>query len=230
MWRNSGGAVMKNFRIFYRCLILSIFVIVSAGLFAQESQEASHKTQESNKDAQNSNQKVEDSDQQVQDTNEKMVDGKVILTPMRHPGAKSPSFTLSIRGGDVDGPRDEFKAGSSVVIMISMTNITKHNIHYSSWYWHNLLDEYKYFVWDEDGKPVEPKSFGDPDLSTSSMYWSGISPGKTETYAAEISGRYKFDRPGKYTIQVMRPDPDYLDENKKPVMIKSNIITIRITG
>jgi hypothetical protein len=207
---------MKSYHGVYRILILSIFVVISAGLSAQQ--------------VQGSNKQVQDSDNDVQDSNEQVKNGVAILAPMRHPGATSPSFTLSIRGGDRDGPRYEFRVGSSVVILIFMTNITGHNIDYSSYYWHDLIDEYKYFVWDEDGKPVEQKSFGNPDLSTSKMYWSGISPGKTETYAAVLNGRYKFDRPGKYTVQVMRPDGDYLDEKGNPVMIKSNIITIRITG
>jgi len=164
--------------------------------------------------------------QVVHDSNEW---GGRTVGPIQHPGATSPSFTLSIRGGDVDGARSEFKVGSIVVVMISMTNIVNHNIDYSGYFRH-LDEQYKYFVWDEDGKPAEKISFGDPDLSTSSPYWSGISPGKTRTYAAELDLIYKFDRPGNYTVQVSRPDRDFLDENGKPTVIKSNIITIRIIG
>jgi hypothetical protein len=156
--------------------------------------------------------------------------GREILGPIRHPSATSPSFTLSIRGGDVDGPRYEFRVGSMVVITISMTNIASHDIDYSSHFLHGLIGNYNYLVWDEDGEPAEKKSFGDPGHGTSSQYWSGISPSETKTYAAELDLLYKFDRPGKYTVQVSRPDNDYLDENGKPVLIKSNTITITITG
>jgi hypothetical protein len=184
-----------------RILILSIFVALTAPLPAQQARES----------------------------NVQIKDGVKVYAPIRHPGATSPSFTLSIRGGDDAGTRYEFRVGSIVAITISMTNITNHDIDYSSHFWH-LNSSYNYLVWDEDGKPAEKISFGDPDLSTSSQYWSGISPGKTEIYEADLEQIYKFDRPGRYTVQVSRPDDDYLDENGKPVVIKSNTITITIIG
>jgi len=167
--------------------------------------------------------------QESRDSNVLVENGTKTYGPIRHPGATSPSFTLSIRGGDDAGTRNEFKVGSIVAITISMTNITNHDIDYSGYFRH-LDEQYNYLVWDEDGKPAEKISFGNPDLSTSSPYWSEILPGKTETYEADLEEIYKFDRPGKYTVQVSRPDYDFLDENGKPTMIKSNIITITITG
>jgi hypothetical protein len=167
--------------------------------------------------------------QEARESNVQIKNGVKLYGPIRHPGATSPSFTLSIRGGDVDGPRYEFRVGSMVVVTISMTNVTNHDIDYSGYFRH-LNEQYSYLVWDEDGKPAEKISFGDPDRSSSSQYWSAISPGKTKTYAAELEQIYKFDRPGKYTVQVSRPDDDYLDENGKPVVVKSNINTITITG
>ena len=167
--------------------------------------------------------------QQARESNVQIKNGAKVYGPIRHPGATSPSFTLSIRGGDVDGPRYEFRVGSMVVVMISMTNVTNHDIDYSGYFRH-LNEQFSYLVWDEDGKPAEKISFGDPDRSTSSPFWSGISPGKTETYEADLEQIYKFDRPGKYKVQVSRPDGDYLDEKGKPVVVKSNTITITITG
>jgi hypothetical protein len=168
--------------------------------------------------------------QETRESNVQVKDGVKIYGPIRHPGATSPSFKLSIRGGDDAGTRYEFKVGSIVAITISMTNIVNHDIDYSSHFWHSLDGSYNYLVWDEHGNPAEKISFGDPDRSTSSPYWSGISPGKSKTYEADLEQIYKFDRPGKYTVQVSRPDDDYLDENGKPVVIKSNTITITITG
>ena len=185
----------------YRILILSIFMALSVALPAQE----------------------------ARDSNVQIKNGAKIYGPIRHPGATSPSFTLSIRGGDDAGTRYEFKVGSMVAITVSMTNITNHDIDYSGYFRH-LDEQFSYLVWDEDGKPAEKVSFGDPDLSSSSQYWSAISPGKTKTYEADIEEIYKFDRPGKYTVQVSRPDGDYLDESGKPVVVKSNTITITITG
>ena len=167
--------------------------------------------------------------QKARESNVQVENGVETYGPIRHPGATSPSFTLSIRGGDVDGPRYDFKVGSTVVVMISMTNITNHDIDYSGTFRH-LNEQYKYLVWDEDGKPAEKISFGDPDRSTSSPFWFGISPGETKTYAAELDLLYKLDRPGKYTVQVLRRDYDFLDKDGKPTMIQSNVITIRITG
>ena len=192
---------MQTYLSSYRVLILSTFVALSAALPAQQARES----------------------------NVQIKNGVKIYGPIRHPGATSPSFTLSIRGGDVAGTRYEFRVGSMVAITISMTNITNHDIDYSGCSWH-LDSSYNYLVWDEDGKPAEKIAFGDPDLSTSSPYWSGISPGKTKTYEADLEQIYKFDRPGRYTVQVSRPDYDYLDENGKPVVIKSNTITITIFG
>jgi hypothetical protein len=193
---------MQTYLSSYGLLVLSIFVAFAAALPAQE----------------------------ARDSNVQIKDGVKTYAPIRHPGATAPSFTLSIRGGDDAGARYEFKVGSIVAITISMTNIANHDIDYSSHFWHGLIGNYNYLVWDEDGKPAEKIFFGDPDRSTSSQYWSGISPGKTETYEADLEQIYKFDRPGRYTVQVSRPDCDYLDANGKPVVIHSNIITITITG
>jgi len=192
---------MQTYLSSYRILVLSIFVASAAALPAQEARES----------------------------NVQIKNGVKTVGPIRHPGATSPSFTLSIRGGDDAGTRYEFKVGSMVAITISMTNIVNHDIDYSGYSWH-LDSSYNYLVWDEDGKPAEKIFFGDPDRSTSSPYWSGISPGKTKTYEADLEEIYKFDRPGKYTVQVSRPDEDYLDENGKPTVVKSNIITITIVA
>ena len=193
--------MMQTFLSSYRILILSLFVAFTAALPAQE----------------------------ARDSNVLIKNGVKTYGPIRHPGATAPSFTLSIRGGDDAGTRYEFRVGSVVAITISMTNIVNHDIDYSGSFRH-LDEEYNYLVWDEDGKPAEKVSFGDPDRSTSSPYWSAISPGKTETYEADLEAIYKFDRPGKYTVQVSRADDDYLDENGKPTVIKSNIITITVVA
>jgi len=185
----------------YRILILSTLVVLSAALPAQEERHS----------------------------NVRIKNGVEVLGPIRHPGQTKPSFTLSIRGGDDAGTRYEFKVGSIVAITISMTNIVKHDIDYSGYFRH-LDEQYNYLVWDEDGKPAEKISFGDPDLSTSDPYWSGISPGKTKTYEADLEAIYKFDHPGKYTVQVSRPDDDYLDADGKPTVVKSNVITITIVA
>jgi hypothetical protein len=46
----------------------------------------------------------------------------------------------------------------------------------------------------------------------------------------QISRVYKFDRPGKYVIQVSRFDPEIKDDQGNPLKVFSNTITITITG
>jgi hypothetical protein len=67
-------------------------------------------------------------------------------------------------------------------------------------------------------------------MDTPGYYWGAISPGESVTSQLRISRIYKFDRPGKYVIQVSRADKDFLDANGKPAVVKSNIIIITITG
>jgi len=89
---------------------------------------------------------------------------------------------------------------------------------------------YSYDVRDEDGKPAEKIVVEHPERVMLDPFWSDIPAGDNDLDELRLTNVYKFDRPGTYTIQVSRHDPDFLDDNGKPVVVKSNIITITITG
>ncbi len=142
-----------------------------------------------------------------------------------NPPQSAPSFTLAI-----GAKGSEFRVGSRISLDVTMKNITKHTIDHSGWYSDAGDMSYSVDVRDEDGKPAEKIMHEHPELDTPDYFWGAILPGDSVTSKLRISRIYKFDRPGKYTIQVSRPDGDFRDENGKPVIIKSNIITITITG
>ena len=53
-----------------------------------------------------------------------------------------------------------------------------------------------------------------------------LPPGESSSSRILLSRIYKFDRPGKYTVQVFRFDPDLTDAQGNPVKVLSNTITI----
>jgi len=149
---------------------------------------------------------------------------------IRNPPQSAPSFTLTLSPGSRSKQISEFRIGSKVRITIVEKNITSHTIGCSGWY-SDLGDMlYSFDVRDEDGKPVEKMVHPDSDLDTPRYFSFGITAGESNTDEVELSNGYKFDRPGKYFIQVSHPDQDCLDADGKPVVVKSNIITITITG
>lgn len=150
--------------------------------------------------------------------------------PIEHPGATSPSFTLNLRAGSRNKSISEFRIGSKILVTVKMTNITNHPIDHSGSYTDAGDSNYLLDVRDEDGRQVPKIVYAHPELDMLSPFWSDIPSGDSDLDELRLYNVYKFDEPGKYTIQVSRPDPDFLDKNGKPTVIKSNIITITITG
>ena len=142
-----------------------------------------------------------------------------------NPPQTAPSFTLTI-----STKATEFPVGSRVSIDVVMKNITKHTIDHSDWYSDAGEMSYSYDVRDEDGKPAEKIVHQNPELDTPGHYWGAILPGESITSKLRISRVYKFERPGKYSIQVSRPDIDFKDDKGNPCKVVSNTITINITG
>jgi hypothetical protein len=147
------------------------------------------------------------------------------MKSIKNPPQSAPSFTLTI-----STKTTEFRVGSRVSIDVVMQNITKHTIDHSDWYSDAGEMSFSCDVRDEDGKSIEKIAHQHPELDTPSYYWGAVPPGESIASKLRISRLYKFDKPGKYTIQVSRPDPDFPDVNGKPALIKSNTITITITG
>jgi hypothetical protein len=168
--------------------------------------------------------------QQTRSSNLQIENGVESIGPIQHPGATKPSFTLTVKAGNPDADSSEFRAGSKVRITVMMTNTTDHVIDRSGVFFHGVDASFFYDVKDEDGKQPEKLVHLHPELDTLKPFWSSVLPGEPSLTKTDLSQLYKFDRPGKYFIQVSRPDLDCLDKDGKPAVVKSNTITISITG
>src|SRR5262249_41247060 len=62
-------------------------------------------------------------------------------------------------------------------------------------------------------------------LADGSVLFVPIQPGETHKDSVNISNRYEFDKPGKYSIQIEREFPKSLGGG----VIKSNTITVTVT-
>jgi hypothetical protein len=152
------------------------------------------------------------------------------IPAIQNPPQSAASFTLSLSSGLRNKNMADFGIGSTVWVTIVQKNITNHAIGCSGWY-SDLGDmSYSFDVRDEDGKPVERVTHPDSELDTPKHFSFSIQRGESNTDEVQLNNGYKFDRPGKYVIQVSRPDLDSEDKNGKPVVVKSNSITITITG
>jgi len=123
----------------------------------------------------------------------------------------------------------EFRVGSEVSILITQTNISNHSIKCSGTYLYGVDFSYFYDVKDENGNQAEKIDHPQSDMAFGDVFQCNQWAGKTVTRYSAISNIFKFDRAGKYVIQVSRhasDDPDTTDETK----VFSNTITITITG
>jgi hypothetical protein len=79
----------------------------------------------------------------------------------------------------------------------------------------------RFEVLDEHKKPVPIRHYPNEELRGGSVSFRDIKPGETITQNQRVSALYDMRRPGKYTIQVWKRNPDY--------DIKSNIVTVTVT-
>jgi hypothetical protein len=142
----------------------------------------------------------------------------------------TPTFTLTLSAGLRDKSISEFKAGSTVWITIVQTNSTNHIIDCSGQSRNGIDVAYLFDVQDEDGKQAEKVIRPHMELDAGSPIFCNILVGSSQLVEEQISRVYKFDRPGKYTIQVSRFDPEIEDEEGHPLKVLSNTITILVTG
>jgi hypothetical protein len=149
---------------------------------------------------------------------------------IRNPPQSAPSFTLTLSAGLRNRNISEFRVGSTVWITIVQKNITSHTIGCSGWYSDTGDMSYSFDVRDEDGKPVEKVVHPHPELDMPKYFSFGIRAGESNTDEVELNNGYKFDRPGKYVIQVSHPDNDFKDDKGNPAVVKSDTITITVTG
>jgi len=87
----------------------------------------------------------------------------------------------------------------------------------------NLDSTFRFEVRDEHGKMVPKRTYPHPELGyTGSVRFRTISREETYTQEQRVSALYDMRKPGKYTIQVWRRNPDY--------DIKSNGVTVTVTA
>lgn len=137
----------------------------------------------------------------------------------------SPSFTLNL------GPKKaEIRTGEDVWIKIIQTNTSSHRVSCAYSGGNAVNTRYSYEVSYEDGKPAG-KVTKSPDVPPPDDYMQcEIDPGESNTNTICVSNVFAFDKPGKYTVQVWRLDPDTKDSQGNPAKVYSNTITITITG
>jgi hypothetical protein len=114
-------------------------------------------------------------------------------------------------------------AGSDVLIKVSLTNTSNQDVYEGALYMDGIgLDStFRFEVRDEDGEIVPKRTYPHEELRTGSVKFRTISAGETYTQEQAVSALYDMRKPGKYTIQVWRRNPDY--------DIKSNAVTITVT-
>jgi hypothetical protein len=129
-----------------------------------------------------------------------------------------PPFSLTISAA-----KPTVKSGSYVFIKATQTNISDQTIGCSSTIAGSSNLSYIYNVRDENGNSLEQRtgvfSYG------GSVRLCDLDPGKTKTEDLLISWLYNLSKPGKYTIQVIRP----ISSNGADGVVKSNTITITVT-
>jgi hypothetical protein len=137
----------------------------------------------------------------------------------------SPAFTLKL-----DAKKLEVRAGDDIWIKIAQTNVSNHRVSCTYTGGNAVNTQYQYDIIDEDGNLAKraPQSAHVPPPGD--YMQCEIDPGEHNTNTICVSNVYILDRPGKYTVQVWRFDPDTKDGDGNPVKVYSNSITITITG
>lgn len=128
------------------------------------------------------------------------------------------AFTIAIT---TDCPK--VVAESEVSVNVSLTNTSNQDVNEGVMYKDGVsLDStFRFEVRDEHGKLVPRRNYPNEELRTGSVIFRTIRAGQTLTQPQPVSALYDVRKPGKYTIQVWRRDPQY--------DIKSNILTVTVT-
>ena len=135
--------------------------------------------------------------------------------------AKAP-FTI-----EISTDRPAVKAGSEVSIKVHLTNTSKRVLDCSGTISNmtGVDPNYVFEVRDDANRAVPLRVYEHPGLATGQPISRSLKPGESFTDEQEVSRLIDMSRPGKYVIQVSRR----ASENKKDGVVKSNIITVRIT-
>jgi hypothetical protein len=124
---------------------------------------------------------------------------------------------------------DVVRTGSDVSVVVLLTNIANHELHYTT-VDDDMFGDNGYVpkILDDAGKPVPLTKYGQMIANRTYLQGRrgqvGVQPGETTVpHEISLSELYDLTRPGKYTIQMERMDKD------AKVRVKSNIITVTVT-
>jgi len=115
-------------------------------------------------------------------------------------------------------------ADSDVSINVSLANTSNQDVNEGVMYMDGIsLDStLRFEVRDEHGKLVPKRTYPHEELRTGRVVFRTIRAGETLSQPQPVSALYDMRKPGKYTIQVWRRNPEY--------EIKSNIVTVTVTA
>ncbi|MGA9993994.1 MAG: hypothetical protein WBP93_01210 [Pyrinomonadaceae bacterium] len=132
--------------------------------------------------------------------------------------SNDPPFKIAITA---DSPT--VVAESDVSIKVSLTNTSNQDVNEGVMYKDgiNLDSTFRFEVRDEHEKLVPKRTYPHEELRTGSVMFRTIRAGQTLTQEQRVSALYDMRKPGKYTIQVWRRNPEY--------DIKSKIVTVTVT-
>jgi len=151
----------------------------------------------------------------------------VSAVPRQPESHSAPMFSVGIRAEP-----EVVKPGSAVTVRSVVTNTSDQKIWVVS-----LGEEVSFHVWDTHGLPlrrITPHSdcaklyqdkHGQYSVAQPVMVrgvWFPVLPGRTVEHEFVISDFYDLSRPGTYTIQAVRPDPE------SHAAVKSNKVTVRV--
>lgn len=124
----------------------------------------------------------------------------------------------------VSAPIPQVSLGSAIIIGIKVTNVSKSPITLVFGRHGDVAVGFKYDARDPNGKSMKrvPPSGGlRPAIPPGSETRGKLLPGESIEQATRISDLFKFDQPGKYSIQVSRKIAG------KPI-VRSNVIVITV--
>jgi len=110
-----------------------------------------------------------------------------------------------------------------VVVDVSLTNTSDRDVEEGVMYKQGIeLDStLRFEVRDDHGELVGKRVYPHEELRPGKVTFRTIKAGETLTQSQPVSALYDMRKPGRYTIQVWRRNPEY--------DIKSNIVTITVT-
>ena len=115
-------------------------------------------------------------------------------------------------------------SGDDVVVDVNLTNTSNKDVEEGVMFKQGIsLDStLRFEVRDDRGKLVAKRTYPHEELRPGNINFRTIPAGQTLTQPQPVSVLYDMRKPGKYTIQVWRRNPDY--------EIKSNIVTVTVTA